>query len=65
MVVDIMPIHANVRVETALSQGQSQGHVTDYFQLERSFSLYKSGYSCCIIMLKVEFAEILSLNSAG
>ena len=64
-----MPIHANVRVESALSQGQSQDHVsdhvTDYFQLERSFSLYKSGYSCCIIMLKVEFAEILSLNSAG
>ena len=62
-----MPIHANVRVESALSQGQSQGHVTDQFQLERSFSinLYKSGYSYCIIMLKVEFAEILSLNSAG
>ena len=24
-----MPIHANVRVESALSQGQSQDHVTD------------------------------------
>ena len=33
--------------------------------ISTSKGLYKSGYSYCIIMLKVEFAEILSLNSAG